>query len=196
MRIIFPLGAIGVALVAALLFIFSVEIPWEHTARLAPLVTAVIALSAVIVAAIGIRVQWRMARKRAAIDFFLKTEMDAHLVETYDNFWAAIRVMKNTPSIEEFCTSLNKDVRRSYFHVRRYLNIHEVIAVGIKNGMFDDRTCFDFWSNVLVRMVDAARPMIDFLRSKPSGVETYTELDDLYRRWKAMQKVAPIGKSA
>jgi hypothetical protein len=39
------------------------------------------------------------------------------------------------------------DVRKHYFAVRKYLNVHELMAVGIANGMFDDRTC------VLVRRI-------------------------------------------
>jgi anti-sigma-K factor RskA len=42
-------------------------------------ITAVVAVSAVFVAAIGIAVQRNVARKRAAIDFFIKTEMDKQL---------------------------------------------------------------------------------------------------------------------
>jgi hypothetical protein len=46
-------------------------------------ITAVIAVCAAAVAAIGITVQWRLARRRAAIDFFLKTEADKHLVDRW-----------------------------------------------------------------------------------------------------------------
>ena len=110
-------------------------------------ITAIVAVSAAGVAAVGITIQWRLARRRAAIDFFLKTEADKHLVDAYDEFWAGIRHMR-TIAIQDFCTSEKEDVRKHYFAVRKYLNVHELIAVGIKNGMFDDRTCYDFWSRV------------------------------------------------
>jgi len=108
-----------------------------------------------VVAAIGIGVQWRVARRRVAIDFFLKTEADKHLVEAYDEFWAGIRHM-DTMQIQDFCTSEKPDVQKHYFAVRKYLNVHELLAVGIKNGMFDYRTCYDFWSRILIRCVEAA----------------------------------------
>lgn len=90
-------------------------------------------------------------------------------------------------SIEGFCISL--EYKMEYFAIRRYLNIHDLIAVGIKNGMFDNQTCFDFWSDVLIKSVEASRPLIDFLRLKQSG--TYRELVSLYTNWKAMTPPIP-----
>jgi hypothetical protein len=142
-------------------------------------ITAVVAVFAVVVAATGIAVQWRLARKRAAIDFFLKTEADKYLLEAYDEFWNGIRLM-NAMKIEDFCTSEDKAVRNSYFAVRRYLNVHELIAVGIHNGMFDTRTCFDFWSGVLFQCVEAAKPVLSHVTSRPEREGTYIELETLY----------------
>jgi Domain of unknown function (DUF4760) len=150
-------------------------------------ITAVIAVCATAVAAIGITVQWRLARRRAAIDFFLKTEADKHLVDAYDEFWDGIRHMGTMP-IQDFCNSENADVRKHYFAVRKYLNVHELIAVGIKNGMFDGRTCYDFWSRILIRCVEAARPVLDHIRGRPGHEATYVELESLYVKWKALEE--------
>jgi hypothetical protein len=76
-------------------------------------ITAIVAVSAAGVAAVGITIQWRLARRRAAIDFFLKTEADKHLVDAYDEFWAGIRHMR-TIAIQDFCTSEKEDVRKHY----------------------------------------------------------------------------------
>jgi hypothetical protein len=150
-------------------------------------ITAGVAVFAVGVAAVGIWFQWRIARRRAAIDFFLKTEADKHLVDAYDEFFAGIRHMRTMP-IGDFCTSNSADVRKHYFAVRKYLNLHELIAVGIKNGMFDYRTCYDFWSGVLIRCVEDARPVLDNVRARPGHEATYVELEDLYAKWKAREK--------
>lgn len=147
-------------------------------------ITAVVAFCAATVAAIGIAIQYRLARRRAAVDFFLKTEADKHLLDAWDEFWAAIRYME-TMSIDDFCTREDGEVRKHYFAVRRYLNVHELLAVGIANRMFDNRVCYDFWSGVLVESVEAARPLIDHLRKRPGWEEKYIELDRLYRNWKA-----------
>ncbi len=49
---------------------------WEHVGKVAPIITALIALVAAVVAIISLRTQVHIARRRAAIDVFLKTEMD------------------------------------------------------------------------------------------------------------------------
>jgi Domain of unknown function (DUF4760) len=150
-------------------------------------ITAIVALFAVLVAATGIIIQWWLARKRAAIDFFLKTEADKHLLEAYDKFHAGVEQMKSM-TIDVFCTSKDEPIREHYFAVRKYLNIHELIAVGIKNGMFHDRTCYDFWAGILFRGVDAARPVIDHVRRRPGREATYSELEILYTKWKKLER--------
>jgi len=150
-------------------------------------ITAGTAMGAVVVAAFGIAVQRRLARRRAAIDLFLKTEADKHLMDAYDEFWTGIEHMGTMP-IQDFCDSKNASSRTHYFAVRKYLNLHELIAVGIKNKMFDDRTCYDFWSRVLIRCVEGARPVLDHLRERPGHEATYMELESLYVKWKALEK--------
>jgi hypothetical protein len=120
-------------------------------------------------------------------DFFLKTEADKHLFDAYDEFHVGIAQMNNM-DIDVFCSSKDKRIRKHYFAVRRYLNIHELIAVGIKNGMFHNRTCYDFWAGILFRGVDAARPVIDHVRRRPGREATYCELENLYTKWKELER--------
>ncbi len=54
------------------------------------LITAVVAACAVTIAVISIVVQKRLARRRAAIDFFLRTELDKELLNNYTTFNAAL----------------------------------------------------------------------------------------------------------
>ena len=55
----------------------------ETVAKLAPIVTALIALSAAFIALLAIWVHMIVARRRAAIDFFLKTEIDKTAIDLY-----------------------------------------------------------------------------------------------------------------
>jgi Domain of unknown function (DUF4760) len=150
-------------------------------------ITAIVAVFAVVAAGTGIGVQWCLARKRAAVDFFLKTDADKHLLDSYDEFHTGVRQMK-TMAIEAFCTSDDEAIRKHYFAVRRYLNIHELLAVGIENGMFHDRTCYDFWAGVLFRHVEDARPVLDHVRGRSGREATYDKLEALYTRWKALER--------
>ena len=176
--VVFGLIAIGVHMVSPATWDWGSVPQW---------ITATVAVIAAGVAAVGIGIQWWLARKRAAIDFFLKTEADQHLLDAYDEFHAGVEQM-NTMDIDVFCTSEDPGVRKHYFAVRRYLNIHELIAVGIKNGMFHDRTCYDFWVGILFRHVDAARPVINHVRGRRGREATYCELEALYTRWKALER--------
>jgi len=148
-----------------------------------------VAALALIVATSGVLMQWLMARKRAAIDFFLKTEADAHMIAAYDKFWAGIREMRSM-DVTAFCTSEDEKIRKHYFAVRQYLNIHELVAVGIKTGMFDKNTCYDFWASVLLRSVEEGRPLIDFVRARAGRELTYDDMLKLYEEWKAREKKA------
>src|SRR5438874_2167817 len=55
-------------------------------------------------------------------------------------------------------------------------------------GMFDYRTCYDFWSRILIRCVEAARPVLEHVRERPGHEATYIELERLYDKWKALEK--------
>jgi hypothetical protein len=117
--VVFGLIAIGVHMVSPATWDWGSVPQW---------ITATVAVIAAGVAAVGIGIQWWLARKRAAIDFFLKTEADQHLLDAYDEFHAGVEQM-NAIDIDVFCTSKDPGVRKHYFAVRRYLNIHELIAV-------------------------------------------------------------------
>jgi len=140
-------------------------------------------LFALFVAGTGIWFQRHIARQRAAIDFFVKTEMDKHLLGAYDDFWKGIDRM-NEMEVGDFYGAKDDD-RKHYFSVRKYLNVHELVAVGIKRGILDEQICYDFWCDVLLRGVDAARPIIDYVRTRPRHRATYDELLVLYRKWRA-----------
>jgi len=58
----------------------------ETIAKLAPLGTALIVLIAAIIVLSAMWVQMHIARRRASIDFFLKTEMDKTVIDLYNKF--------------------------------------------------------------------------------------------------------------
>jgi len=71
---------------------------WENTiAKLAPIFTAIIALFAALVALGAIWVQMHLARRRASIDFFLKTEIDGTAIELYKKFKTHAPSMHSIP---------------------------------------------------------------------------------------------------
>src|SRR5262245_18155927 len=97
---------------------------FDKVAQVAPIATDTIALVAATVAISAIVVQRNVARKRAAIDFFLKTEMDEKLIDAYNAFNEALEQVNDQTNMDEF----EETVR--YQKIRKYLNIKELFAVG------------------------------------------------------------------
>lgn len=144
----------------------------------ASLVTAIIAFGALATAIWSLYAQKRTARRRAAIDFFLKTEMDKELLEAWDRFNKAVDLLKQEPDINTFAK------REEYKHIRAYLNVHELLATGVNNKVFDRRVAYDFWSDTFLNAVTDAQRVITHARSAPHSDYTYLELINLDRRWR------------
>jgi hypothetical protein len=62
----------------------------QYLAKIAPARTAGVAFGAFLVACISLWVQKGIARKRAAIDFFFKTEMDKEMLLAQERFKSAV----------------------------------------------------------------------------------------------------------
>ena len=75
---------------------------WEHLGRVAPAITALIAGVAALLALLSLKAQLDIARKRAAIDVFLKTEMDQGMNAAYREYVEGLKLSKGYPDIDEF----------------------------------------------------------------------------------------------
>jgi hypothetical protein len=152
---------------------------FETAAKFAPLVTATIALGAALIALHAIGVQRDVARRRAAIDFFLKTEMDKTIVDLYEKFRQVAPTIKSLPSISDFAKS------GDYRDIRAFLNICELIAVGINQNAFSERVSFNYWGDVLPNSYRDAKSLIEYIRSTPGegSAETYADLEKICKKW-------------
>src|SRR5258708_37006750 len=121
-------------------------------------VTVVVAVFALGTAIVSISIQKRIARNRAAIDFFLKTEMDADTKKSHEDYKKAMDPLKMivTDKGEMQNSFANTD---HYWAIRNYLNLHELLAVGELKGEFDKKACYDFWSGELVLAYMDAFPL-------------------------------------
>lgn len=124
-------------------------------------ITAAIALGAAVVAFYSIMVQRQIARKRATIDFFLKSSMDKECLHTYEVFKAELKQF----GVKGFDFA-KYEATDAYKSVRVWLNICELIAVGINRKVFDDRVAFDCWGDLLPWCYEACGPFIKWYRKK------------------------------
>jgi hypothetical protein len=152
---------------------------WQAVSSLAPIATAGIALLAAGVAYCALSVQRDLTRKRAAIDFFLKTETD----ETIANAYKAtddIRVKyTESGSIGEIIKNYDDLITVTHF-----LNIFELLAVGIHTKIFDEDICFDYWSSNLITRHREWKLLIEPTEKK-YGAPSYTNLVQLATHWQA-----------
>jgi hypothetical protein len=158
---------------------------WETIAKLAPLGTALIVLIAAIIVLGAMWVQMHIARRRASIDFFLKTEMDKTVIDLYNKFKA------NAPSIAFVPDPLDL-TRRNYDDIRPFLNICELIAVGVNKGAFSKSVSEAYWGDVIPEAYQTAKQLINNIRTTPGEGSryTYVNLEKLAKRWGKRTKKA------
>jgi hypothetical protein len=89
----------------------------EEIAKLAPIATAIGAGVAAIIAYCSIRVQRAIARRRASIDFFLKTETDSYMLKAWEEFEAARVAVSRCTDLAEF------EKTKQWIDLRSYLNL-------------------------------------------------------------------------
>jgi hypothetical protein len=118
--------------------------------------------------------QREIVRKRAAVDVFIKIEMDQNMIAAYDSFHAGLNRLRELNNVELFCTAVED--RPHYLAIRKYLNIHELIAVGIKKEVLDEDVCYHYWCDTLTNGFRDAQAVIDYVRNRPKNKYTYSDL--------------------
>jgi Domain of unknown function (DUF4760) len=152
---------------------------WEHVGRVAPIVTALIASVAALLALISLQTQKDIARKRAAIDIFLKTEMDRGMLTAYREYEAALKKSKQYLDMDQF----EKDDPDGYMAVRTYLDVNELICIGINRKAFDQRVCYGFWNGILNKARTEGAEIISHARKPTDGGHRYDHILSVNERW-------------
>jgi hypothetical protein len=153
----------------------------ESFAKIAPLITAIIALCAACIALSAIYAQRDIARRRAAIDFFLKTETDAGLFKLYNRF-REIDVDR--------LLDLSPDQWRHdehYKNARQFLNICELIACGVQYKAFSKRISRRYCGDILVDSYKEKKELINKIRETQGegNANTYLDLQIVCDKWKS-----------
>jgi hypothetical protein len=180
--------AIAVALLIGTIALTYRRYGWtpEDALKFAPLIIAMIAFLAAVAAFSSLYMTMIIARRRAAIDFFLKTEMDKTLIDYYDDFKAIAPKLKSSSfPMADFAGPPEKRTDE-YKKVRAFLNVCELIAVGVKQKVLSERVSYFYWGDVLPRTFRDAKNLIDYIRKDDSdGSEyTYLDLEKLSEKWR------------
>ena len=170
--------------------IWDLVSPWlpsreqlESVAKVAPVGTATIALFAASIAWVSLNTQKLIARRRAATDFFLKTEMDKAMLDAYDEYKNSAKTFAG----QHVAVISDTEANGHYRNIRRYLDVVELLAIGIHTKTFDENVCYWFWFSILERATVDCAPVIRKAREE-DGAFTYEELVRLQKRWKKRDK--------
>jgi hypothetical protein len=150
----------------------------------APYGTALIASGALVTAIVAIWMQTRVARRRAAIEFFLKTDLDQNMLDAHRDFEAAVKKLKVHLASGATVRTFEDANVEDYRAIWKYLNVHELVAVGIKNRVFDHDVCYNFWGDVLVRHARETKAAIDYeIETEGAPSAAFLELRQLSVDW-------------
>src|SRR5262245_6839697 len=122
-------------------------------------ITAVVALGALGAALYSISAQREIARKRAVIDFLVKTVMDKEALDAHKNYESGINAMKDY--LQSGRTLANFAATDRYKQIRTYLDLHELLGTGINQGVYDDAVAYSFWSEELKRACRDTKDLIE-----------------------------------
>lgn len=157
---------------------------WDDAVRYAPLATPVVAATAATVAGCialySVSAQRLIARRRAALDIFLKTELDKGVSEAYDTYKESVDafIKKTNISVAQF----EKDESKDYTKICSCLNINELIAVGIRSGVLDEDVCYEFWGGELIQRAEDCKRVVEYCQEK--NPYAYKEMEHLGMRWR------------
>jgi hypothetical protein len=104
--------------------------------------------------------------------------MDKAVVETLHAYEDSIKKFEKHGDLK----TLYEDTDE-YRRVCAYLNINELIAVGVDKKLLDEDLSYDFWSDELIGAYKDAKAVIEFMRKKEDTPFSYITLEKIYERW-------------
>ncbi len=182
------LGSIGLLLLALILGLFIAAVsPWDTATygTVAQIFTAIVALSAILVAGYSIHAQQQVARRRAALDFFLKTEMDDKMIDRYADYIKALPAIPHDLSEMDNFRKVNSE---DYHRIRNYLNILELMALGVRTEALSDVICREYWSDFVSQALNDCAVIIEYMRSIPGSEDAFSALIAVESEWRNLRR--------
>ena len=105
-----------------------------------------------------------------------------------------VRAGQLSPTIKELVAKPDLTNTQEYHDIRAFLNICDLIAVGINEGAFSDRVSSAYWGDVLPDSYRDAEPLIKQIRSTPGEgtAHTYADLEKLCKKWSSKEALTGI----
>ena len=108
------------------------------------------------------------------------------MLKAWEEFEAARVAVSRCTDLAEF------EKTKQWIDLRSYLNLHELMAVGVNQKVLDDTVCFEFWNGELHRAYRDCEHAIKYIQAQPGEGSTYCELVRLHGTW-SRKRVARSG---
>lgn len=138
-----------------------------------------VVLSAIAAFAV-IRDSRRTARRRGTLDLILHQQSDAELVKSRAEF-NKIKVGVERPS---FYGKPGQEASAQFETIRKVLNIHELTAVAINEGVIDELVYRRWFNTTIINDREAMKDFIVEVRRTHSSPGAFCEFEKLAKRWR------------
>ena len=103
-------------------------------------------------------------------------------IDLYKTFKAKARLITSIPD-----PVLDVERRNAYEDIRAFLNICELIAVGVRKRAFSKGVSKAYWGDVIPSSYQTAKQLIDDIRRTPGEGSRYTyiDLEKVAKKWAA-----------
>jgi len=149
--------------------------------------TAIAAISAVFVAVRTISTSRKTAQRTAAINYLITTEQDRQWDEGYEVIKAAKSNGTDLRKLAEKVAPDDENAEKKLHDsasVDAVLNILEIMAVGVREGIFCEKTLKRSIWKIVVRTYDVTEPYIKAIRATKDAPTNFQEIEGLAKRWK------------
>lgn len=150
----------------------------------APAAGAIIGLLSAVVALVAFHYTRKVNRRRATLDMVLKTFMDDGGRDQYNKFKLIMQRHKDCNDPLDILAFADPDsqITDDRQILRSQINEYELIALGIRRSLFDEKIYKMWFQDQFVRDFESLKDFIDKVREKRPSV--FCEYVWLYNRWK------------
>lgn len=159
----------------------EVLVAWRDAA---PAAGALLAALSALVALLAFHHARSVNRRRATLDMVLKTFMDGEGRKAYNDFKAIMQRHKSPADNLDVLQFADPDspITEERQIIRSQLNEYELISLGIRRKLFDEKIYKLWFQHQFVRDFESLQDFIDLVREKRPSV--FCEYVWLYHRWK------------
>ncbi len=155
----------------------------KELAVYAPMVSAAAIVASSITAFAVFAYTRRTNKRRATLDMVMKTFLDNDANSRYDDFISLVN--KDADVLDTFqLTSLLHSTPTNIADrnvVLAQLNTYELVALGIRRGVFDEKFYKHWFHRQFTKDYDSVKPLLSLIQHEAPSV--FCEYGSLYERW-------------